>query len=464
MLLLRGQPKTESSRSERIKAAIARKREDGWIPGNPHLAEARQRGTAALMRLRVDRYQRLEPIVRNYIKEGYTSYRSIAIMLTAAKVPALGRAKEWYPASVRKVMQGLGLHSPFLPGRPRKPRNGAAPAVPEPGPQPPPTPLSTSLRRWRKKRNVQILAMRDDGLTAAEIADRLPLGDANTVRRVLREAGSPLGLQRAASKADDILAMRQAGRPMREIAEKTGLHVRSIYRFLAQQPGGAAEGSELPLAVQVLPVIWNLRAGGVQRQDVAEELNQRQIPSPNGQPWTSNAVTKLFGEHREPSGALQEHKTAAAAAAVLPLILQLQREGDDTGTIASKLKGKYTGRAWSTAAVEAVLERAAEALAMLPAPLNTEAAPGDTNGPSRATLNGYQPVVAASCAYDEAWLIEYVWPAITALRAAGYKTAGAICHELNARGVPTPNGIPWAATEVDWLINPARSRRRSKRR
>lgn len=116
LLLLRGQPKTERSRSERIKVAIARKREDGWIPGNPHLAEARQRGTAALMRLRVDRYQRLEPIIRNYIKEGYTSYRSIAIMLTAAEVPALGRAKEWYPASVRKVMQQLGLHSPSCLG------------------------------------------------------------------------------------------------------------------------------------------------------------------------------------------------------------------------------------------------------------------------------------------------------------------------------------------------------------
>ena len=149
------------------------------------------------MRLRVDRDQRLEPIIRNYIREGYTSYRTIAIMLNAAKIPTLGRAKEWYPASVRKVMQRLGLYSPFLPGRPRKPWNGAVPVAPEPGPQPPPTPLNTTLRRWHKKRNVQILALRDDGLTAVEIADRLPLGDSNTVRRVLREAGSPLGLQRS---------------------------------------------------------------------------------------------------------------------------------------------------------------------------------------------------------------------------------------------------------------------------
>ena len=342
VVLLRDQPKTESSRSETIKAAIARKREDGWIPGNPHLDEARQRGTAALMRLRVERDQRLEPIIRNYIREGYTSYRTIAIMFNAAKIPTLGRAKEWYPASARKVMQRLGLHSPFSPGRPRKPCNGTSP---EPGSQAPPSPLNTTLRRWHKKRSVQILALRDDGLTAVEIADRLPLGNSNTVRRVLREAGSPLGLQRSAAKADDILGLRQAGRPVREIAEKTGLHVRSIYRFLVQQrEGGGIEVGGPAFAEHVLPFIWNLQAGGVRGEALAEELNQRQIPGPHGQPWRSSAVTKLISEHRELSGELQEHKTAAAAAAVLPLILQLQREGHDAGTIASKLKGKFTGR------------------------------------------------------------------------------------------------------------------------
>jgi putative DNA-invertase from lambdoid prophage Rac len=457
LLLLRDQPETHGSRSrsESIKAAIARKREHGWIPGNPHLDESRQRGTAALMQLRVERYQRLEPIIHNYVREGYTSYRTIAIMLNAAKVPTLRSAKEWYPASVRKVMQRLGLYSPFLPGRPRKPCDRAAQA-PETGP-PSPTPLNTTLRRWHKKRNVRILALRDDGLSAAEIAARLPLGDANAVRRILREAGSPLGLKRTAAKADDILGLRQAGRPVREIAEKTGLHVRSIYRFLAQEGEGTTEDRGPAFAEHVLPIIWNLQAGGVRRQALAEELNRRQIAGPNGQPWTSSTVTKLISQHREPSAGLQEHKTAAVAAAVLPLILQLQRKGDDTSTIASKLKGKFTGRAWSTAAVEAVLERAAEALAMLPAPLDTEPAPGDTNGPSRTTLNGYQPVVASSCAYDEAWLAEHVWPAITNLRAAGYKTAGAISHELNARGIPTPSGIPWATKEVNRLMHRTRS-------
>jgi DNA invertase Pin-like site-specific DNA recombinase len=118
--LLRDQPAAQSSRGERIKAAIARKREEGWNPGNPHLAEARQRATAQLMRLRAERYHRLEPTIRNLVEQGYTSYRTIAIMLNAAKVPTLGRAKEWYPASVRNVMQRLGLHSPYLPGRPPK--------------------------------------------------------------------------------------------------------------------------------------------------------------------------------------------------------------------------------------------------------------------------------------------------------------------------------------------------------
>jgi DNA invertase Pin-like site-specific DNA recombinase len=461
-LLQRDQPETQSSRSEHIRAAIARKREEGWTPGNPRLAEARQRGTATLTRLRIERYERLEPIIRNFVKEGYTGYRTIAIMLNAAKIPTLGRAKEWYTASVRILMRRLGLYSPFVPGRPRKPCDGTAPVAPEPAPQPPSTPLNTSLQRWRKKRNVQILALRDDGLSVAEIAARLPLGDANTVRRVLRDAGLPLGLKRAAAKADDIFALRQAGRPMREIAEKTGLHVRSIYRFLAQQREGATKGDLPASATDVLPVIWNLQATGVKRPAIAEELNRRQIPGPNGQPWSFNAVKKLMSQHRQPSGALQEHKTAAETAAVLPLIRQLQKDGHDAGAIASRLQGKFTGRIWSRTAVEAVLECAGEALAMLPAAVNAAVAPGDlVTAEESPTLNGHDLVATSPRCYDQAWLAEHVWPAIITSRAAGYKTAAAISLELNARGILTPDGIPWSTKEVDRLINPARSRRRN---
>jgi DNA invertase Pin-like site-specific DNA recombinase len=236
VLLLRDQPEVSGSRSDKIKAAIARKRETGWTPGNPGLAEARQLGSAALTRHRVERYQQLEPIIRNLIKEGYTTYRAIAIMLKAAKIPTLRNAKEWYPAAVRTVMRRLGLHSPCLPGRPRKPLpNSTARTTAEPGPKSLPTPLNTPLRRWHNKRAVRILALRDEGLSAVEIADRLPAGDADTVRRVLREAGSPVGVTRVAAKADEILNLQQTGRAVSEIAEKTGLHVRSIYRFLAKQ-------------------------------------------------------------------------------------------------------------------------------------------------------------------------------------------------------------------------------------
>ena len=143
VLLLRDQPEVSGSRSDKIKAAIARKRETGWTPGNPGLAEARQLGSAALTRHRVERYQQLEPIIRNLIKEGYTTYRAIAIMLKAAKIPTLKNAKEWYPAAVRTVMRRLGLHSPCLPGRPRKPLpNSTARTTAEPGPKSLPTPLT----------------------------------------------------------------------------------------------------------------------------------------------------------------------------------------------------------------------------------------------------------------------------------------------------------------------------------
>jgi hypothetical protein len=462
LLLLRDQPAAQSSRSERIKAAIARKREEGWNPGNPHLAEARQRATAQLMRLRVERYHRLEPIIRNLVEQRYTSYRTIAIMLNAAKIPTLGRAKEWYPASVRNVMQRLGLHSPYLPGRPPKPSNGTPAAIPEPVSQPPPTPLNTSLRRWRKKRNVKILALRDDGLSVDEIAARLPLGDANTVRRVLREAGLPRGLKRAAAKADDILALRRAGRPVAEIADKTGLHMRSIYRFLAKEREDTTKGDMAASVTYVLPVIWSLQAVGIKRRAIAEELNRRQIPGPKGEPWTFNAVRNLMSQHRQPSDALQKHKTAAERAAVLPLIHRLRKDGHEAGAIASRLQGKFTGRIWSEAAIQEVLEHAGGALATLPAAIDNAAARGDLTGAKSLplALDGHDLVATSPQCYDRAWVAAHVWPTIITLQANGYKTAAAISHELNARGILTPDGIPWCTKEVHRLLNPAQSRRR----
>jgi DNA invertase Pin-like site-specific DNA recombinase len=462
LLLRRDLPEMQSSRSDSIKAAIARKREHGWIPGNPRLAEARRRGTATLVRLRVERDHRLEPIIRNLVKQGYTSYRTIAIMLNAAKIPTLGRAREWYPASVRKVMRRLELHSPYLPGRPPKPSSGTAAAIPEPGPQPPPTPLNTSLRRWRKKRNVQIFALRDDGLSVDQIAARLPLVDANTVRRVLRESGLPRGLKRAAAKGDDIRALRRAGRPVAEIADKTGLHVRSIYRFLAKEREDTTTGDTAASVTYVLPVIWSLQAVGVKRQAIAGELNRRQIPGPKGEPWTFNAVRRLMSQHREPSGVLREHKIGAETVAVLPLILQLQRDGHDASAIASRLQGKFTGRIWSKAAIEAVLEHAGGALATLPAAIDNAAAPGDLTAAKSLPLglDGHDLVATSPQCYDRAWVAAHVWPTIITLQANGYKTAAAISHELNARGILTPDGIPWCTKEVHRLLNPAQSRRR----
>ena len=126
-----------------------------------------------------------------------------------------------------------------------------------------------------------------------------------------------------------------------------------------------------------MPLIWNLQASGIKRKAIAEELNRRQIPGPDGRSWTYDIVLKFLQQHRQYSDALQEHKAAAEAVAVLPLIRQLQMEGYDPGAIASRLQGKGTRWMWSKAAVEAVLGRAGETLAELPAPVSTAAAASD---------------------------------------------------------------------------------------
>jgi hypothetical protein len=152
---------------------------------------------------------------------------------------------------------------------------------------------------------------------------------------------------------------------------------------------------------------------------------------------------------------MHEHKTAAETVAVLPLIRQLQRDGHDAAAIASRLQGKFTGRIWSTAAVEAVLERASEALAALPPTVDTSAAPSDLvdpKQPSPPTLNERDGVPTSPRHYDQGWIAEHVWPAIITLRAAGYKTAAAISRELNARGMLAPDGTPWTTIDIRGLL------------
>jgi hypothetical protein len=298
------------------------------------------------------------------------------------------------------------------------------------------------------------LALRDEGMSVAEIVARLPLVDDNAVRRVLHAAGLPLSLKRAAAKADQILNLRHTGRPVREIAEKTGLHVRTIHRFLAEQHQRATEGDMAVWPNDILPLIWNLQACGVNRRAIAAELNQRQIPSRDGQPWTFRVVRKFMSAHQQSSDALRTHKVAAEAVAVLPLIRQLQMAGYDTGAIARRLQGKGTGRIWSKAAVEAVLARAGKALAELPAAVNARVAA--SNPPAVEEVSLPSPEVhylaVPSARYDEAWLVEHVRPAIITLRAAGFKTAAPISRELNARGIIPLDGVPWTTPEVHRIL------------
>jgi putative DNA-invertase from lambdoid prophage Rac len=366
--LVRAQPFTsqldKQSRADRIKAAIATKRAQGWKPGNPWLGEAAKRGTEALMARRAQRDAAMEPIIAKILATGVNSYQGVATMLNAARVPTLGNAAAWYPATVRQIMRRLNLCSPHQPGRPKK---SAMTRPVGSGHKPPTTALTTPLRRFRDRRKRDILALREEGFSVPEIARKLKLRNNTMIYRILHEAEMPVGLQRVKAKEQEINAMRVAGRSVTEIGRAIGFHPRTIYRFLERQRHrmAAMEDGKDGFADEIMPVIWKLQAAGVVgRRALARELNERGVPARHGGGWTPGAVAWLIARHKSQQPVdLETQQAAGFALGVLAVISELRGAGSITlHSLTDELnkRGLRTikGQFWTPVLVSAVCARA----------------------------------------------------------------------------------------------------------
>jgi DNA invertase Pin-like site-specific DNA recombinase len=350
------------SRAERIKAAIAAKRAQGWKPGNPRLNEAAKRGTSTLMARRMQRDSAMEPLIAKILATGINSYQGVASMLNAAKVPPHGTAEAWYPATVRQIMRRLNFHSPYQPGRPIK----SPTTDPVESGQKPPAALTTPVRRSRDQRKRHILASREDGLSVPDIARKLKLRRDTMIHRILHEAEMPARRERAKAKEQVIDDLRAAGRTVAEIAAEIGLHPRTISRFLEKRRQGvvAKEDSKDILADGIMPQIWRLQAAGViGRRALARALNERGIPTRHGGPWAPGAVTRLIARYQSQQPVdLETRKVAGFALSVVPIIKELREAGFTTlQSLTNQLnkRGHRTikGQFWTPRLVGAIIEQ-----------------------------------------------------------------------------------------------------------
>jgi putative DNA-invertase from lambdoid prophage Rac len=365
---VRAQPSTsqldKQCRADRIKAAIATKRAQGWKPGNPRLGEAAKHGTAMLIARREQRDALMEPIIAKILATSVNSYQGVAAMLNAAQIPTHGNAAKWYPATVRQIMRRLNLYSPHQPGRPKT--SGMTGPV-APGQKPPTTALTTPLRRFREKRKQHILALREDGLSVPEIARELKLRNDTMIYRILHEAEMPVGLQRAEAKEPEIDKLRAAGRSVAEIGTAIGFHPRTIYRFLERRRcrKAATEDGRVGFTDEIMPMIWKLQAAGVVgRRALARELNESGVPARHGGRWTPGTVARLIARHKSQQPVdLETQQAAGFALGVLTVINELRAAGFITlQSLTDELnkRGLRTikGQFWTPPLVSAVCARA----------------------------------------------------------------------------------------------------------
>lgn len=339
------------SRAERIKAAIAAKRAQGWKPGNPQLNEAAKRGTSSLMERRMQRDLAMEPIIAKILATAVNSYQGVAAMLNAAEVPPRGTAKAWYPATVRQIMRRLNFYSPYQPGRPIK----SPTTDPIESEENASAALTKPVRHFRGRGTRHIVALRENELSVPEIA-RKPN---------LHQLEIPVRRKRAKAKGQAIDELRAAGRTVAQIGAEVGLHPRTIYRYLEKRRHvRAAKEDSKDFVDEIMPVMWRLQAAGIiGRRALARALNERGIPARHGGPWTPGAVARLIKRYKSHQPVdLDTQKVAGVALSVLPIIKELREAGLTTlQSLTDELnkRGHRTikGQFWTPPLVAAVLDR-----------------------------------------------------------------------------------------------------------
>jgi len=188
------------SRSERTRAALARRKARGARLGNPNVAKAAPLGILAITQKSRERAERILPYIDYFISEGYNSYRQLAEMLNANDVPAL-RGDRWHASSVRNVMLAAGRRWVSAPNG----KDGGAD----------PSQLSTVLPFPNLRR--------PDRAERIRISQKYNLAAATVQRR-----------SKAVRLWPDILAYHERGVPKDRIGHIVGVHVHTVEQVLAR--------------------------------------------------------------------------------------------------------------------------------------------------------------------------------------------------------------------------------------
>jgi DNA invertase Pin-like site-specific DNA recombinase len=280
--------------SARMKKIQARRKACGERVGNPRIAEMSAKGLAQILADVKKRAVEVTPHIEQAIAGGCTTYRAIAAVLNALNLPT-ARGGRWHASSVRNTMLAAGLSFPVKQHR----RGDALRAVLTPAVEGDPEIAKTvaSLRLGKaqkqtaailkltaaghsvdaisrilglsdgavrsvqrlagrrrsprnnglsgadiERRNAAILAWRQQGLGAPEIAKQLPGVSEAVIYGVVQMAAvldPHLAFGRARMNSDElreIAELRARDVPVPVIARKLGRSLRSVYRVIAMLP------------------------------------------------------------------------------------------------------------------------------------------------------------------------------------------------------------------------------------
>jgi DNA invertase Pin-like site-specific DNA recombinase len=198
-------------------------------------------------------------------------------------------------------------------------------------------------------------------------------------------------------------------------------------------------------AMDLAPIVWDLRAQGRTQAEIAEELGRQKIETPQKAQWCASGVLRIlrltasqFPSFEQASKAHprpQSRRAQRQAEALAPLAWELTRHGMSLTSIAEDLnrRGVATPRnaEWRNATVLNILRRTA-------ATHGSIAEAKDVASPSRRSLHADQR------AFDLA-------PLLWKLRGRG-KSLAAMASELDRRRFRAPRGAKWQASTVRRIL------------
>jgi hypothetical protein len=198
-------------------------------------------------------------------------------------------------------------------------------------------------------------------------------------------------------------------------------------------------------AMDLAPIVWDLRAKGRTQAEIAEELNRQRIETPQKTIWRNDGVVRIlrltashfpsFEQASKGHPRPQSRRAQERAEALAPLVWEWTRRGMSLTSIAEKMnQGTVaTPRAakWSHTTVLTILRRTA-------ATYGSIAEAKDVASPGRRSMH------AGQRAFDLA-------PLLWKMRGRG-KSLAAMAKELDRRGFRAALGGKWIASAVRRIL------------